>query len=125
MGRSNERAIGGDRRRRPGGSRCADTLRSQGFDGRIVLVGDEQSPPYERPALSKEFLSGERELNELRPRDHWAETGIELRLGRRIERLDLPGRTYAGGPVADALVIATGARARGASRRPRRPACSR
>jgi NADPH-dependent 2,4-dienoyl-CoA reductase/sulfur reductase-like enzyme len=94
------------------GSRCADTLRAQGFAGRIVLVGDEPSPPYERPALSKQFLSGERELNELRPREHWVESGIELLLGRRVERLDVHARTYAGGPPADALVIATGARAR-------------
>jgi NADPH-dependent 2,4-dienoyl-CoA reductase/sulfur reductase-like enzyme len=94
------------------GSRCADTLRSEGFDGRIVVVGDEPTPPYERPALSKQFLSGEREQIDLRPAAHWAERDIELRLGRRVERLDLPRRTYAGGPAADALVIATGARAR-------------
>ena len=94
------------------GSRCAETLRAEGFDGRIVLVGDEALPPYERPALSKEYLAGERGRIELRPRAHWDEREIELVLGHRVERLDLARRTYDGGPPADALVIATGARAR-------------
>jgi 3-phenylpropionate/trans-cinnamate dioxygenase ferredoxin reductase component len=94
------------------GSRCAETLRAEGFDGRIVLVGDEPLPPYERPALSKEFLAGRREGIELRPRAHWDEREIELVLGHRVERLDLGRRTYGGGQPADALVIATGARAR-------------
>jgi 3-phenylpropionate/trans-cinnamate dioxygenase ferredoxin reductase subunit len=94
------------------GSRCAETLRAEGFDGRVVLVGDEALPPYERPALSKEYLAGERERIELRPREVWRERDIELVLGRRVERLDLANRTYAGGPPADVLVIATGARAR-------------
>jgi NADPH-dependent 2,4-dienoyl-CoA reductase/sulfur reductase-like enzyme len=94
------------------GSRCAETLRAEGFEGRIVLVGEEPSPPYERPALSKAYLSGEKREIELRARTHWAERGIELELGRRVRRLDLSRRTYEGGPSADALVLATGARAR-------------
>jgi 3-phenylpropionate/trans-cinnamate dioxygenase ferredoxin reductase subunit len=94
------------------GSRCAETLRAEGYDGRIVVAGDEPSPPYERPALSKAFLAGERQAIGLRPPEFWAEREIELELGRRVERLDLARRTYAGGPAADALVLATGARAR-------------
>ena len=94
------------------GSRCAETLRAEGFDGRILLVGDEALPPYERPALSKEFLAGERDRIELRPPAHWDERDIELVLEHRVERLDLARRTYEGGPPADALVIATGSRAR-------------
>jgi 3-phenylpropionate/trans-cinnamate dioxygenase ferredoxin reductase subunit len=94
------------------GSRCAETLRAEGFDGRIVVVGEEPSPPYERPALSKAYLAGERPQIALRPPELWAERGIELVLGRRVERLDLARRTYLGGPPADALVLATGARAR-------------
>jgi 3-phenylpropionate/trans-cinnamate dioxygenase ferredoxin reductase component len=94
------------------GSRCAETLRAEGFDGRILLVGDEDLPPYERPALSKEYLAGERERIALRPPAHWDEREIELVLGQRVDQLDLARRTYAGGPPADALVIATGARAR-------------
>jgi 3-phenylpropionate/trans-cinnamate dioxygenase ferredoxin reductase component len=94
------------------GSRCADTLRSKGFEGRVVVVGDERVPPYERPDLSKRYLAGERELAGLRPLSHWDDQDIELRLGRRVSQLDIARRTYAGGPSADALVIATGARAR-------------
>ncbi len=95
------------------GSRCAEVLRAEGFAGRVVLVGDEPRAPYERPALSKEFLAGRRQGLELRPDGFWAEREIELMLDRRVDRLDLARRTYAGGPPADALVIATGARARG------------
>jgi 3-phenylpropionate/trans-cinnamate dioxygenase ferredoxin reductase subunit len=94
------------------GSRCAETLRAEGFDGRLVLVGEETTPPYERPALSKEFLSGAREGVELRPREFWAERDIELVLGRRIESVDLLHRSAGEGLDWDALVVATGSRAR-------------
>ncbi len=93
------------------GSRCAETLRAEGFGGRIVVFGDEPHAPYERPALSKELLAGARESVDLRPDDFWAAQGIELRLGERIESVDLLGRV-AGGVSWAALVIATGARAR-------------
>jgi 3-phenylpropionate/trans-cinnamate dioxygenase ferredoxin reductase subunit len=88
------------------GSRCAETLRSEGFDGRIVLIGEEQTPPYERPALSKEFLAGDAGRLQLRPPDFWDEQEIELVLGRRIASVDSIGVKW------DALVLATGARAR-------------
>ena len=91
------------------GSRCAETLRAEGFDGRVVLVGEEPDAPYERPALSKEFLAGTREELGLRPAEFWAERDIELRLGRRIERLDELAEM---GLEWDALVLATGAHAR-------------
>ena len=63
------------------GARCAETLRAEGFDGRIVLVGDEPYAPYERPALSKELLAGTRDERRAPARSFWAEQGIELRLG--------------------------------------------
>ena len=66
------------------GSRCAETLRAEGYTGRIVVVGDEPHPPYERPALSKELLAGKRSDLELRPRSFWDELEIELRLGTRV-----------------------------------------
>jgi 3-phenylpropionate/trans-cinnamate dioxygenase ferredoxin reductase subunit len=94
------------------GSRCAETLRALGFDGRIVLVGEESRAPYERPCLSKEFLAGARENVVLRDASYWAERDIELVLGRRIESIDLLHRTAGEGLEWDALVIATGARAR-------------
>jgi len=94
------------------GSRCAETLRAEGFDGRVVLVGEEPVAPYERPALSKELLAGERQNAELRAPGFWPERGIELVLGRRIESIDLLGRSAGPGLEWDALVLATGARAR-------------
>jgi 3-phenylpropionate/trans-cinnamate dioxygenase ferredoxin reductase component len=94
------------------GSRCAETLRAGGFGGRIVLVGDEARPPYERPCLSKEYLAGARERVELRGEDYWAEREIELVLGRQVESIDLLRRSAGEGLDWDALVIATGARPR-------------
>jgi 3-phenylpropionate/trans-cinnamate dioxygenase ferredoxin reductase component len=88
------------------GARCAETLRAEGYGGRITLLGEEPIGPYERPALSKEFLAGERSLNQLllRPPDYWPRNGIDLVLGRRVDRVRRrPG---------EVVVIATGARAR-------------
>jgi 3-phenylpropionate/trans-cinnamate dioxygenase ferredoxin reductase subunit len=100
------------------GARCAETLRAEGYDGSVVLVGDEQHAPYERPALSKEFLAGERSLDEitLRPESFWEDRGIELRLGTRVVAVDGERRTAATSDGEelrwDTLVLATGARAR-------------
>jgi 3-phenylpropionate/trans-cinnamate dioxygenase ferredoxin reductase subunit len=94
------------------GSRCAETLRAEGFDGLVTLVGDEPLGPYERPALSKEFLAGKKERIELRGADHWDERDIKLVLGHRVETVNPAMGTISGAPPADALVIATGARAR-------------
>ena len=100
------------------GARAAETLRAEGFDGRVLLVGDEPVAPYERPALSKEFLAGVRDEESLllRPPAFWDERRIELQLGRRIVSAD-PGRcvvrTSRGGELPfDALVLSTGARPR-------------
>ena len=62
------------------GSRCAETLRADGFEGRVVVAGDEPHAPYERPALSKELLSGRRTAADLtlRPPGFWDGRGIEL-----------------------------------------------
>ena len=75
------------------GARAAETLRAEGFDGRVLLVGDEPVAPYERPALSKEFLAGTRDEESLllRKPAFWEERGIELQLGRRVVSAD-PGR---------------------------------
>ncbi len=96
------------------GTRCAETLRAGGYPGRIVLVGEESVPPYERPALSKDFLLGTRERVELRAPDHWETRGIELILGTRVVEIgDRRVRTNRGDELRwDALVLATGARAR-------------
>jgi 3-phenylpropionate/trans-cinnamate dioxygenase ferredoxin reductase subunit len=100
------------------GARCAETLRAEGYDGELVLVGDELLPPYERPALSKEYLAGTRSEHELllRPPSSWAERGIDLRLGQRVVHVDTRrrGARTAGGEELgwDVLVLATGARPR-------------
>ena len=97
------------------GSRTAESLRARGYEGRIVLAGDEPHPPYERPALSKELLAGTRADVALRPAGHWAEQRIELLTSQRVTDVDLDGGTaqLGGRTVAwEALVIATGARAR-------------
>ena len=94
----------------------ATGLRRRGFDGHLVLVGGEVEAPYQRPPLSKEFLSGGGELAPARPASWYADNGVELRLGTRAEALDLAGRRVrlAGGDELpyDALVLATGLRAR-------------
>jgi len=100
------------------GARCAERLRSGGYPGRIRMIGEEPVPPYRRPALSKELLAGAAGLGELRLRspDWWKEAGIELELGRRVERIDVDRRraTLQGGSELgwDTLVVATGSRAR-------------
>lgn len=97
------------------GARCAETLRANGFDGELRLVGAEPVPPYERPALSKEHLAGERDAAslELRPPAFWDERGIELLLSRRVVSWDAGSRTATTGRgeelAWDALVLATGA----------------
>ena len=97
------------------GARCAESLRAFGWTGRIVVAGDEPHPPYERPALSKELLAGERADVALRPGSFWAEQEIELLLGRRVAAVDAERRTAIVGDklVAwDAFVQATGVTAR-------------
>ena len=63
------------------GSRCAQTLRAEGFDGAIALLGEEQGLPYERPALSKDFLAGSRAELALQPASFWSDREILLLAG--------------------------------------------
>src|SRR5919198_563199 len=62
------------------GAKAAETLREEGFGGRVVLVGDEPELPYERPPLSKQYLTGEAERDgaHVHPRGFYAEHAIEL-----------------------------------------------
>ena len=101
-----------------GGLRAASALRTFGFEGRITLVGDERHLPYDRPPLSKEVLTGEKEPADavLRPAPFFEEQEIELRLGSAAAGWDAESRTVilADGEELgyEAAVIATGARAR-------------
>lgn len=94
------------------------SLRADGYDGEIGLFGDEPFLPYQRPPLSKAYLTGEitPERLELRPRAFYEERGVTLHLGRRIVRIDPASRRVEdeGGTAHRyaKLLIATGTRAR-------------
>ncbi len=100
------------------GTRTAETLRAEGYDGELVVVGEELLAPYERPALSKEYLAGAKAEHELllRAPSSWQEQQIDLRLGRRVVSIDPGSRTALTSSDEtlgwDALVLATGARPR-------------
>ena len=100
------------------GATAAATLRAEGFDGAVTLIGAESEPPYERPPLSKEYLRGEQPLADayVRPSEWYAEQAIDLRLGTRAVQIDAHGRrvVLAGGEGIgfDRLLVATGSRNR-------------
>jgi 3-phenylpropionate/trans-cinnamate dioxygenase ferredoxin reductase component len=76
------------------GAKAAETLRQEGFDGRVVLIGAEHERPYERPPLSKDYLRGEARRDKVYVHDKrfYAERDIELLLGRTAARLDASSR---------------------------------
>lgn len=100
------------------GGRAAETLRAEGFDGRVVLVGAEPWRPYERPPLSKGLLLGEtaEETIYLRPEAFYAEQRIELLLGLHATHVEPQSRQVhlSDGHTLgyDRLLLATGVRAR-------------
>ncbi len=77
-----------------GGASAAIALRQRGFDGSIALVGEEPELPYERPPLSKQYLSGDRSWERMliRPADFWAERGIALLTGCHVAAVDAAAR---------------------------------
>jgi phthalate 3,4-dioxygenase ferredoxin reductase subunit len=107
-----------------GGVRTAQALRSEGFEGRVVLVGEESQLPYDKPPLSKQFLAGEWDLDRvlLLTQEAAEDEGIELRLGVPATRLDVAAKRIllADGTTLDydSAVIATGASARPSPWRP-------
>lgn len=98
------------------GFRAAQTLRAEGFDGSLVLVGAEPHRPYERPPLSKQVLAGQWDAAKVALGGSEADLAIDWRLGSPAASLDPRARllTLADGSRIhyDGLVIATGARAR-------------
>ena len=100
------------------GGSAAAVLRQYGHTGPIILVGEEPLLPYQRPPLSKAWLKGEagEEELQLRPPSFYAETDIAVRLGVRATRIDRAGKVAFledGEALSyDALILATGARAR-------------
>ncbi|MFI4878903.1 MAG: NAD(P)/FAD-dependent oxidoreductase [Steroidobacterales bacterium] len=97
---------------------AADTLRRKGYAGRLTLVGEEPWLPYQRPPLSKKYLSGalERERLYIRPEKFFTDHRVETRLGRRvtgIERREQRVRLDNGEILSyDALLLTTGSQPR-------------
>ncbi len=100
------------------GGGAAATLRQEGFDGRVVLIGAESQPPYERPPLSKDYLRGESSFQStlVQSPDFYGENSIETWFGVRATRVDAAEKVVdldGGESVAyDGLLIATGGRNR-------------
>ena len=96
----------------------AVSLRQGGYDGRILVVGEEPYLPYQRPPLSKKYLAGELTAERLyvKPPAFYEEAGVEFELETRIEEIDRTARclrTDKGAEIAyDQLVLALGSRAR-------------
>lgn len=85
-----------------GGAQAAIALRHHGHTGTILMIGRDNAPPYERPPLSKEYLSGDKGFERImiRPETFWAEKDIALRLGAAVTAID---------PAAHSLTLADGA----------------
>src|SRR6478609_1129101 len=79
------------------GAKAAETLRDEGFDGDIVLIGAEAERPYERPPLSKGYLLGSdpRDSVYVHAADWYAEHGVDLREGVTATAIDRGARTVA------------------------------
>jgi len=97
---------------------AAESLRTGGYDGAVVLISDEEFAPYNKPPLSKQLLRGEVTTDEtaLRRTDWYAERSIDLMLGRRVTSLDVDAHRIqlADGTWIpyDTALLATGGRAR-------------
>lgn len=97
-----------------GGAQCAIALRQNGFTGRVVMVGREPEPPYERPPLSKEYFAREKTFDRLyiRPPQFWDEKEVELILNTEVTAIDPKAKqvTLSNGDTLDygALVWAAG-----------------
>ncbi|OYQ36143.1 pyridine nucleotide-disulfide oxidoreductase [Niveispirillum lacus] len=99
-------------------AQCAQSLRQGGFAGSLALIGDENHAPYERPPLSKDYLSGKRDAAKLllRKPDYWLEKQVTLLTGQRIGAVDRGARvltlTQGRRVTYGKLVWATGGRPR-------------
>jgi len=100
------------------GAKTAEALRAQGHSGGLVLIGDEADHPYDRPPLSKEYLTGKsgRDKVYVHPRDWYAEQGVDLLLGRTVTGIDREARTVSLSSGTDIpyakLLLSTGSRVR-------------
>jgi len=85
------------------GARAAETLRGEGFEGPVILIGSEDETPYERPPLSKDYLMGKHGRDKLyvQPREWYGEHKVDLRLGTTVTAID---------PAAHEVVLGDGSR---------------
>ena len=97
---------------------AAASLRQEGYEDEIVIVGDEPHIPYQRPPLSKQYLSGEQGIERvyLRPEKFYADKDITVRTSQRVESIDTSAQciaTESGETIDyDKLLLATGGRPR-------------
>lgn len=84
-----------------GGAQAAIALRQAKFEGSIAIIGEENEYPYERPPLSKDYFAGAKTFERImiRPRTYWAESGVDLLLGRSVDKVD---------PVSQAVTTSDG-----------------
>ena len=100
-----------------GGARLVEDLRNEGYDGDLVLIGQEEHPPYDRPPLSKSVLIGDQDRVDLKPAEFYDDKKVDLRTGTRVIAVDPASHTVTTEPVGGGapetlsygtLVLATG-----------------
>ena len=97
---------------------AAASLRQEGYEGEVVIIGDEPHIPYQRPPLSKQYLSGEQGIERvyLRPEKFYASKNITVKTGVRVEQINTVRQTVTTDGeetiVYEKLLIATGSRPR-------------
>lgn len=104
------------------GQSIVTTLRGQGFDGQITLIGDEPAIPYQRPPLSKAYLLGDMDVDRLylRPEGYYKDENITLRTSAQVTGVDAAAKTITLGTGADAEVLTYDALALTTGSAPRR-----
>ena len=113
------------------GAKAAEALREEGFDGPLIMIGEESERPYERPPLSKDYLLGkaERETVYVHPQQWYAEHDVDLRLGVTVTAVHPSAHEVSladGSRIGYAkLLLTTGSAPRGSPcRAPTSTACS-
>ncbi|MEU7578900.1 FAD-dependent oxidoreductase [Streptomyces sp. NPDC041068] len=100
------------------GAKAAETLRSEGFTGRVILIGDERDHPYERPPLSKGYLLGKEDRDSVFVHEPgwYAQADVELHLGQTVVAVDRAAKAVRLGEGTvihyDKLLLVTGAEPR-------------
>ena len=72
------------------GYQCAESLRLEGYEGQVTLVGEEPGLPYQRPPLSKDYLLGETDAERIlyRPMEFYEQSPVSLKLATRVEAIN-------------------------------------